>query len=113
MSIITPFAEARRVLGLSPTEEDAAAIKRAYRRAVAEHPPDRDPEAFRRAREAYELLRDPCRLAYALLQRPTPLIAPPSLPSPEPLPTRGATAVALLRLLALQADPEQWRKEAP
>lgn len=112
MSVITPFTEARRVLGLSAEEEDAAVLKRAYRRAVTEHPPDRDPEGFRRARDAYELLRDPCGRAREILLRPSPLIAPPTLPTP-PRPPRGATAVALLRLIALRADPAEWRKEAP
>jgi curved DNA-binding protein CbpA len=112
MSVITPFAEARRLLGLSADEGDGAALKRAYRRAVAEHPPDRDPDAFRRARDAYELLRDPSARASEILLRPSPLIAPPALPPPPP-PRRGATAVALLRLAALQADPAEWRKEGP
>jgi curved DNA-binding protein CbpA len=113
MSVITPFAEARRVLGLNADEEDAAVFKRAYRRAVAEHPPDRDPDGFRRARDAYELLRDPCGRASEILLRPSPLIAPPALPPPSPSSRRGATAVALLRLIALRADPAEWRKEAP
>jgi hypothetical protein len=34
------------------------AIRRAYLRSVRKHPPERDPEGFRRVRQAYELLRD-------------------------------------------------------
>ena len=34
-------------------------IKRAYFALVREHPPERDPEGFKRIRAAYERLRDP------------------------------------------------------
>jgi curved DNA-binding protein CbpA len=111
MSVITPFVEARRVLGVPEGEVDAAALKRAYRRAVTEHPPDRDPDAFRRARDAYELLRAPSARAGEILLHPSPLIAPPTLSLPPP-PPRGSTAVALLRLAVLRADPAEWREEA-
>jgi hypothetical protein len=44
-------------LGLTvPTS--AEAIRRAYLRSVRAHPPERDPEGFRRVRDAYELLKD-------------------------------------------------------
>ncbi|HEX2870775.1 MAG TPA: J domain-containing protein [Polyangiaceae bacterium] len=44
------------VLGLSgePTPAD---VRRAYLRQVKAHPPERDPEGFRRVREAFELLQ--------------------------------------------------------
>lgn len=44
-----PFA----VLGLAPTL-DVGAIRTAYFRALREHPPERDPEGFRRVRAAYD-----------------------------------------------------------
>lgn len=45
------------VLGL-PRHADDEAVRKAYLAAVAKHPPDRDSQAFRRIREAYEALRD-------------------------------------------------------
>ena len=45
------------MLGLS-TSVSADTIRRAYLRAVRAHPPERDPEGFRRIRDAYELLKD-------------------------------------------------------
>jgi hypothetical protein len=36
----------------------ADTIRRAYLRGVRAHPPERDPEGFRRIRDAYELLKD-------------------------------------------------------
>ncbi len=50
-------SEALNELGLS-TPASAEAIRRAYLRAVRVHPPERDPDGFRRIREAYELLKD-------------------------------------------------------
>jgi curved DNA-binding protein CbpA len=50
---MNPFA----VLGLEETADDEA-VRAAYLAAVRRSPPDRDPEGFRRIREAYEALRD-------------------------------------------------------
>ena len=108
MSILEPFDAARRALSLGPGEEDVAAIKRAYRREVLAHPPDADPDGFRRIREAYELLRDPWEKVRTLLVQPLPLAAPPAPPAEPPHPPRGATAVALLRLVVQAADTEAW-----
>jgi curved DNA-binding protein CbpA len=113
MSLTTPFEEARATLGLGPAEQDAAIIKQAYRRAVAEHPPDLDPDAFRRIRDAYELLRDPWARAKDMLHSPLPQVPPPGPPAePAALP-RGSTAIALLRLAASRADPATWTATAP
>ena len=48
------------ILGIEPDapEED---IRQAYLALVKKHPPDHDPEGFRRIQEAYDLLRDPYR----------------------------------------------------
>lgn len=42
-----------------------AEIKQAYFAQVRAHPPERDPETFKRIRAAYERLRDPDRRAEA------------------------------------------------
>ncbi len=110
MSLLSPFEEAHAALGLAAEENDPAAIKRAYRRALAEHPPDGDADAFRRVREAYELLRDPWARIDELLHDPTPHAPPPTPPAAPPVPPRGATAVALLRRAAMEADPTAWTK---
>ncbi|HKA54827.1 MAG TPA: J domain-containing protein [Candidatus Binatia bacterium] len=50
---MNPFA----VLGLEETADDEA-VRAAYLAALRLSPPDRDPERFRRIRDAYEALRD-------------------------------------------------------
>lgn len=45
-----------RVLGVERTATEAE-IKQAYFALVREHPPERDPEGFKRIRAAYEKLR--------------------------------------------------------
>jgi curved DNA-binding protein CbpA len=46
------------ILGLARGVDDTA-IKQAYFALVRSHPPERDPDAFKRIRGAYERLRDP------------------------------------------------------
>ena len=113
MSLTAPFEEARAALGLGPAEQDPAVIKQAYRRAVAKHPPDLDPDAFRRVRDAYELLRDPWARAQDMLHRPLPQVPPPGPPAEPAAAPPGAAAVALLRLAAMRADPDTWTTAAP
>ena len=50
--------DAARLLGvaLDASSED---VRSAYLSLVRRHPPDRDPEAFEKLRDAYEALRDP------------------------------------------------------
>jgi curved DNA-binding protein CbpA len=106
MSVIAPFVQACASLGLArvpDSELTPDALKRAYRRKVLEHPPDRDPEEFRRVRAAYELLTDPLARTKDMLLRRLPAIPPPELP-PRPLRLTGSTAVAVLRVLAAQLD---------
>jgi hypothetical protein len=112
MSVIAIFDQARAALGLADAEGDPAVIKRAYRAAVAKHPPDTDPDGFRRIRDAYELLRDPWSRAEQLLSQPLPQAPPPSPPVAPPPPPRGATAVALLRLAVMNADTSGWLEAA-
>lgn len=46
------------VLGIAHTASTEE-VKRAYFALVRQHPPEKDPEAFKRIRAAYEQLRDP------------------------------------------------------
>lgn len=71
----TSMEDPYEILGLDRQAGDAA-IRRAYAQQVRQFPPEREPEAFRRIRAAYEQLRDPERRARAslfLLQPPPPL----------------------------------------
>ena len=54
------YSDPYAVLGL-PRTATAAEIKQAYFALVRAHPPEREPEAFKRIRAAYERLRDPER----------------------------------------------------
>ena len=60
---MNPFA----VLGIEEMADDDT-VRAAYLAAVRRSPPDRDPEGFRRIREAYEAVRDEER---RLALRPT------------------------------------------
>ncbi len=64
--------DAFTVLGLTETATDEQ-IREAYIAAIRTSPPDRDPEGFRRIREAYEQLRDPERRLAFRLFGPAPL----------------------------------------
>lgn len=65
---MNPFA----VLGIEATADDAA-VRAAYLAAVRRSPPDRDPEGFRRVREAYEAVRDEERRLALRVFGPAPL----------------------------------------
>jgi hypothetical protein len=103
MSVLRPFIEARAVLGVSAAD-DAAAIKRAYRRLAVAHPPDTDPDRFRRVRDAYELLTEPSTRVREMLLRPQPAVDPPPPPAVPPLPPAEVLAMVLLRLAAASVD---------
>lgn len=72
----TPFVDPYAVLEL-PRTATSAEIKRAYFGLVRLHPPEREPDAFKRIRAAYEQLRDDARRIETdmlLLNRwPTPM----------------------------------------
>lgn len=62
------------VLGI-PRDADQDTIKRAYFEQVRAHPPERDPDQFKRIRAAYEKLRTPEKRVQTdmfLLQAPPP-----------------------------------------
>lgn len=71
---MNPFA----VLGIDETADDAA-VRAAYLAAVRRSPPDRDPEGFRRVRDAYEAVRDEERRLALRLFGPAPLDRPEAL----------------------------------
>lgn len=91
-AIIQPtVADPYAVLGLAPTA-DLDEIKRAYFSQVRLHPPEHDPEAFKRIRAAYEQLRDPKQ------RQQTDLLRWQVWPEPELADlsnTRSARSVAL------------------
>ena len=82
-------------LGLAPTATEAE-IKQTYFTLVREHPPERDPEGFKRIRAAYEKLRAASdRAATDLFMIDESLPAAPTLP---------AIAVSPLAPESLKAD---------
>jgi hypothetical protein len=94
-------------LGLDiEAQEDEAMLRRSYRAALRAHPPDRDPDGFRRIREAYELLRAPVGASRALLATQRPLVPPPQALPVEPY-SPGSTAVALLRLAVMRLSVDE------
>lgn len=106
--ILAPFNEARRVLGLEP-QDGPDSIKRAYRRAVLEHPPDLDPDAFQRVREAYELLTNPMERARDMLLRPLPFVAAPRVELPKEEVRPRDLMMLILRKVVGQLSPDQVR----
>ena len=102
MSMVEPFRKAYQSLGLEPGS-DLKTVKRAYRRKVSLHPPDRDPEGFRSVREAFELISNPYSRVDTLLYSEVPLVPPPELPEDE---EKRADPVQFHRLLLKRAVQE-------
>ena len=73
-----------KILGL-PRQATMTDIKQAYFALVREHPPERDPDGFKRIRAAYDVLRTPEARANTDRQliQPLPLYQPPRLPAPD------------------------------
>ena len=65
-------ADPHHILELDPEASDEE-IRAAYLRKIKQHPPERDPEAFERVRDAYDILRDPRRRMRNLLFSGEPL----------------------------------------
>jgi hypothetical protein len=76
-------AEALEVLAL-PARPEPGDLRRAYLRAVKEHPPERDPAGFQQVRGAFELLS---RVLVPHLQ----VAPPPVRPSTDVAPDAGST----------------------
>ncbi len=70
-----PYTDPYAVLGLSATATSAE-IKGAYFALVRAHPPERDPETFKRVRAAYESVRDPAARVEADMRLLRPWPAP-------------------------------------
>lgn len=89
---MTPF----EVLGLDPAAAtDPAAVRAAYARLIRLHRPDRDPEGFRRLRDAYEALTTGGGVPAARVDatRPQPSPAPPvAAPAADPAAGAGERA---------------------
>lgn len=81
----------------------AGDVKRAYRRAVAAHPPDRDPDRFQDVRAAYELLTSP-ESALAVICVPETHVPPPALlPAPR-VELDHALPLATMRAMVAEID---------
>ena len=104
--LLQPFVAARQTLGVTP-DDDEKAIKRAYRRATLEHPPDRDPEGFDRVRKAYELLSDPVEHARTALLSKTTTVPAPAAARASVTWTPRALAVVVLRQIVGRLDARE------
>ena len=105
MSLTSILDDARSTLNV-PVSADSRALRRGYREQVMAHPPDRDPEGFRRVREAFELLGSPLESLRQRLLRFEPLLPVPSAPVVELPEGRGAVLCALVRHVVGQLDAE-------
>jgi len=109
MSLTQPLLEAAALLDVD-VDAEPRALRRAYRRAVRNHPPDRDPEGFARIRAAYELLDGSLEwVSTALVQR-YPAGPVPELPSPA---ARGSTIVAVFRDAVGRLPTKELMEELP
>jgi curved DNA-binding protein CbpA len=81
MSADTPYEDPYAVLGMA-RNATSDEIKSAYFAQVRQHPPERDPDTFKRIRAAYDQLKAPDKRLEAdmRLLEDLPPIAMPSLP---------------------------------
>ncbi len=102
------------VFGVSPDADDAT-IRRAYLRLLRLHPPERDPDGFRRIRAAFEAVRSQQdRAARRLLARPILPDVEEVLRgmAQEPIPKDPKSIVAALRAAILRTLPELTVRES-
>lgn len=96
------FSRALEALELSGSETSRE-LRRAYRRLVAAHPPDRDPDGFRRVRAAYETLQEPEAAIDDLLLREV-AVPLPEPATPEALDVDGQLPRQLFSWIVSQVD---------
>ncbi len=85
----------------------AAEVRLAYLQKVRHHPPERDPEGFKRVREAYDVLRSPRKRAeYTLLELGELSVAldPAALHESPPPPPPERYADHLLAIVLAEVD---------
>lgn len=98
------------VLGVAPTAT-LEEIKQAYFAQVRAHPPERDPEAFKQIRAAYERLKTPEKKFETDMLRLEPW-PEPDLPTPAPLDysVSAADVIHAARALSDLARSD-WRED--
>lgn len=98
------------VLGLAPSATPEE-IKQAYFAQVRAHPPERDPEAFKQIRAAYERLKTPEKKFESDMVRLEPW-PEPDLPAPAPLDTSVSPADVIHAARALtDLARTDWRED--
>jgi curved DNA-binding protein CbpA len=107
MSTLPPDPYA--VLELAPTAS-AEEIKQAYFAQVRTHPPEREPEAFKQIRAAYEQLRTPQKRFETDMLRLASWPAPSLSPPPLELRVAPADVVRAARALSDLARSD-WRED--
>ncbi|MEW6755512.1 MAG: J domain-containing protein [Candidatus Latescibacterota bacterium] len=98
------------VLGVAP-DASPQEIRAAYFARVREHAPERDPEAFKRIRAAYDVLRNPQKREEHEVLRPAPWAEPePSAPPPVDLTVRREDLIAAARALC-DLGRTEWHQD--
>jgi curved DNA-binding protein CbpA len=106
LRLIDPYA----ALGLGPSAS-LAEIKQAYFAQVRAHPPERDPEAFKQIRAAYDRLKTPEKKLETDMRRLEPWPEPPLNP-PAPLDLSVSPADVLQAARALSdLGRSDWRED--
>lgn len=104
-------ADPYRVLGIA-RGAGAEEIRQAYFAKVREHPPERDPEAFKRVREAYERLRSLEKRVESdvfLMKE----LAPSFEPAPPTTPVRPSVDPAAILLWVEERRADVARRDFP
>lgn len=106
-----PLQDPYATLGL-PRDATAAQIKQGYFALVRAHPPEREPELFKRIRAAYERLRDPEQRSEADLPLLQPWPASPRKrrPPAAELALHPADVIAVARALS-DLERSDWREQ--
>lgn len=106
-----PYSDPYAVLGLTRSA-GAGEIKKAYFEQVRLHPPEREPEAFKRIRAAYEQLRDPEKRTETdmlLLNRRVPAKRKTAKPAKPDLAVHPEDVLAAARALT-DLERTDWRE---